>query len=373
MKILISMGLADGSLKSLIAPLAMLGNVDKILIVRDRQGPALPKVVYFTPPSWSAGRPVIKTLIKLALLMQLSLKERPSVIHGYLLVPNGILAFIAGKLTGRKIGVSLLAGPVELIMLTFLMKGGPTGRYAYNRPFPEVTGINRFLVSLLKRFHFITVTGNYTKTFLISNRIPAGKISIIPHAIDPVDCPVGTPKEYDAIFVGRLARVKHIETFIRALEIVRAGRPSVRAGIIGTGPEMEALKALSERLDLSHTIDFLGYVPEVYSWYNRARMSVIASEREGFPYSAMESLSCGCPVIASNCGDITDVLIDDFNGVIVDDYHDSAAFAGEITRLLDDPARLARMSLNAVKSMEAVNKAKVTGIWATIMERLGGS
>jgi glycosyltransferase involved in cell wall biosynthesis len=373
MRLLVSMGLADGSLKSLITPLSMLEDIDRIMIVRDKMGPPLPKVVYYTPPPWSVGRPVIKTLIKLSLLMYVSLKEKPEIIHGYLLVPNGIMAFISGKLTGKKIGVSLLAGPVELMMLTFLMEGGPIGKYAYNRPLPQISGINRVLTYLLRRFRYITVTGNYTKNFLLKNHIPAEKISIIPHAIDPVDCPVDTPKEYDAIFVGRLAQVKHIETFIRAMEMVRREKPSLRAGIIGQGPEMPRLKALAEQLGISHVIDFLGYVPDVYTWYNRARMSIIASEREGFPYSAMESLSCGCPVIASNCGDITDVLIHGFNGILVDDYHDSAAFAGAIIKLLDDPPRLAGLSRNALKSMEAVNKKQVTGIWVRIMERVQGS
>jgi glycosyltransferase involved in cell wall biosynthesis len=123
-------------------------------------------------------------------------------------------------------------------------------------------------------------------------------------------------------------------------------------------------------LDTSHLIDFLGYTPDVYFWYNRARISVVSSEREGFPYSVMESLSCGCPVIASNCGDITDILIHGVNGMIVDDYSDHPAFAGEIMKILDQPSRLLELRRNTVKSVEKVNREAVSRVWAGIMEGL---
>jgi len=370
MKILVSMGLADSSLRSLIAPIAMLDGVHGIVIVRDSPGPDIPKVTYATPPRWSVGMPVLKTFLKFLILLSLAIRTRPDVIHGYLLVPNGLMACVAGTLTRRNTGVSFLAGPIELSMVTFLLGGSRVGTCAYNRPLPKVRGINRILLFVTKRFSYITVTGRYTREFLLRNGIPGERISIIPHAIDPVNCPESTPKSYDVLFVGRLAKVKHVETLVQAIGIARGHDPPLKAAIIGKGPEEQGLKALSDELGTSALIEFLGYVPDVYYWYNRARMSIIPSEREGFPYAAIESLSCGCPVIASACGDITDVLIPGVNGVLVDDYSDSPAFAREMMRLIDSPGELQELSRNTVKSIAKVNREEVSRVWMGILEGL---
>ena len=365
MKLLVSIGLADRSLKYHIAPLTELKEVEKIIIVRDRKGPILKKVLYYTPPVWSLKSSILKTVFKLLILIYLSIRENPHYLHGYLLFPDGINVFLAGKLTNKKKGVSLIAGPVEL----FILGGSPIEKYAYTT-MPEIRGVGRILYLILKRFDIITVTGSFTKKFLLKNDIPDEKIKILPHAVSASFKPLSIPKEFDLVYVGRLAKVKHVENLVMAINIVKKNYQDVKFAIIGDGPEEESLKALSKKLNLDKNVYFLGYKSDTWNWFNRAKFSILASEREGLSHAVLESLSCGIPVIASKCGDISDIIKNNYNGIIINDYRDKNSFAQAILELLNNPLLAKKYSENARKSTKNMDEGIVSSVWVDIIDRI---
>lgn len=168
MKLLITMKLSDNSLWNFIFPIANLEDIEKIIVVRDTPGPAIDKVRYVHS---SLHISLLMVPIKLFQLIRLSLIEKPLLIHSFLLFPHGYLAFVAGKLTGRKIGVSLIAGPVE----TYILGGSPIGKYSYCHPLPRSNILSHFILFILNKFDVITVTGTYTKKFLVGKGIDEKK------------------------------------------------------------------------------------------------------------------------------------------------------------------------------------------------------
>lgn len=368
MKLLITMGLSDRLLEHYIHTITLLEKVSKIIIVRDKKGPKLDKVIYYTPPEWSLKFPILKTIWKFFILIFLSMKEKPIFINSYLLNPHGLVAFIAGKLTNTKIGVTLNAGPVDF----YTLERSPIGKYAYSKPLPKISGIGRILVAILKKFDIITVTGSFTKKILIEKGIRKNKIFIMPrvapNAFDGRFRPIKNfPREYDVVYVGRLAPVKHVETLIKAISIIRKFNPNIKAAIVGDGPEKNNLEKLSKKLKLDENIIFTGYQAEIWNWHIKGKFSILTSEREGFPYSVVESLCCGVPVIASNCGDICDVIKGGYNGVIIEDYQDYKSFAEAITNLLQNPQIMTTYSVNALKTAEKMNVENATHVWKEII------
>jgi glycosyltransferase involved in cell wall biosynthesis len=228
--------------------------------------------------------------------------------------------------------------------------------------------MNRIILFLLKRFDVITVTGSYTRNYLISKGIDEGKIWILPHVVDEHFQPLSTiKKEYDLIFIGRLVRVKHVETIVRAVSVVKGSVPSIKLAIVGDGEERAGLEELTRSLGLTGNIEFAGYQANTWEWYNRGKISLLTSEREGFPYTVIESLKCGVPVIVSNCGDVTDVVKDSFNGRIIPDYRDYHAYAEAIIELLNNPDLLESYSKNCLKSFEDEVSNPVENQWDQIL------
>ncbi len=363
MKLLLTMKLSDRSMKNHIYPITKLDGVDKIIVVRDRPGEDISKVEYLTPSHYGISSPVLMVFFKLFFLFRSSLNERPALVHSYLLAPHGYLAFFIGKLTGRKVGVSLIAGPVE----TYIFGGSPIGKYAYCNSLPKSNIIHRLNMVILKRCDVITVTGTFTENYLINQGINREKIWILPHVVDERFRPMDIKRDYDLIFVGRLVRVKHIETMIRAISIVKETLPLIKMVIVGEGEERKNLEELTRSLGLVEQIDFVGYQENIWEWYNRCKISLLASEREGFPYTVIESLRCGIPVIVSNCGDVNDIVKDSFNGRIVPDYRDYHAYAEVIIELLNNPVLLDTYSKNSVKSFDNNAPVSVESIWDQIL------
>lgn len=363
MNLLITMKLSDRSVWNHIYPVTNLNKIRKITLVRDTSGVPIPKVTYITPFHDRVTELHLMTLVKGLQIMWYSLIEKPLLIHSYLLYPHGFLAFIAGKLTGRKVGVSLIAGPVE----TYLFGASPIEKYSYCHPLPPPDTTSRLILSILKRFDVITVTGTYTRNFLVSRGIDEHKIVIVPHVVDERFRPSDSKKDYDVLFVGRLEPVKHVETLIKAISVVKKSLPSIKVAIVGDGEERGNLEELTRSLDLTGQIIFMGYVTNTWEWYNRSKISVLTSEREGFPYTVVESLACNVPTIVSDCGDVCDIVRDSFNGKIVPEYNDYNAYADGIIDLLTHPDLLKKYSENCSLSSRDVSFTSVEAIWEEII------
>jgi glycosyltransferase involved in cell wall biosynthesis len=268
------------------------------------------------------------------------------------------MAFIVGKLTGRKVGTSLIAGPVELYV-----SSSPVGTYSYCNPLPPLTLRAKIFKWILNESDLITVTGNYTKDFLTSVGINDKLMVTMPHAIDRRFKLKDANKEYDLIFVGRLVKVKHIDVLLKAINIVKKLKPDIKVVIVGDGPCKSKLEKLSNDFNLINNVHFAGYQQNVWEWYSKAKISILTSEREGFPYSVVESLKCGVPVIASDCGDVQDLIINGYNGMIVKRYDDYQAFADKIIEILQDNAKLESYSSNSLESVSNITMENLASIW----------
>ena len=116
--------------------------------------------------------------------------------------------------------------------------------------------------------------------------------------------------------VSRLSKEKKIENLIKIFPELN-GNPILK--IVGDGPEREKLKILSERLNVKHRVKFLGqYNPNLIKNIMREFDYFInTSDFEGFPNSAVEALSSGIPIIASQSfGGINDIIQNKKFGII---------------------------------------------------------
>lgn len=359
MKLLVTGKLADRNFLHHIYPITLVDDVDEIMVVRDTAGSAANKIKYYCPPKWSLKILPLAFVFKFIIMMYLSITKKPSIVHGYLLFPHASMAFIVGKLTGRKVGASLLAGPVELYA-----GGSPIGDYSYCNPLPELNLRAKLFKWMLNNSNLITVTGSYTKDFLISIGINEQRIFTLPHAIDERFELQDLNKEYDVIFVGRLAKVKHVDIVLKAIKKVAKDYPHIKVAIVGDGECKYSLEKLSNDLDISNNIYFAGYQANVWEWYNKAKISILTSEREGFPYSVIESLKCGVPVITSDCGDVQDLIKNGYNGLIVKKYDDYQAFADGILQMLGNEQKLKKHPSDCLESVKDISEENLSSIWA---------
>jgi glycosyltransferase involved in cell wall biosynthesis len=122
-------------------------------------------------------------------------------------------------------------------------------------------------------------------------------------------------------FLGQDRGLKGHEDFIAALKLVRDARPDVRGVIIG-GPWGDA-SWYEERLRYLGTKTCNGYLAftgprrDIPAIYPDLDLSVMASHTENIPFSAIESLLSGVPVVATNVGGVSDLIQENKTGWLV--------------------------------------------------------
>ncbi|MBI4437487.1 glycosyltransferase family 4 protein [Candidatus Uhrbacteria bacterium] len=116
-------------------------------------------------------------------------------------------------------------------------------------------------------------------------------------------------------FVGRLAPPKNPSLLIHAVRnLPESLRNRVRITIIGDGPQMPALQNLIKReqwLPPMNQINLPGALPReevLRRLRDDADLFVLTSHWEGFPYSIIEAMACGVPVIASDVGGVREAV-----------------------------------------------------------------
>jgi glycosyltransferase involved in cell wall biosynthesis len=77
---------------------------------------------------------------------------------------------------------------------------------------------------------------------------------------------------------------------------------------------------------------------------------VVTSLSEGMPMSILESLACGCPMIATNVGGIGEI-IDGSNGILYDRSIGASGLRKLVLGLIEDPARRQAMALAGTKTI----------------------
>lgn len=156
-----------------------------------------------------------------------------------------------------------------------------------------------------------------------------------------------TTEDY-ILYFGRLSPEKGVKTLIEAAKLC-----GCHLVILGTGPQEEELKALAK--DCAN-IEFKGFQTgaALTNYVKNSRCVVLPSEwYENGPYSAMEAMALGKPLIVSNLGGLPELVEDGANGYI---YNGTTKALSEcIVRLqqLSDEAygEMSRCALQKAKNM----------------------
>lgn len=243
--------IGDNIIKHSISPLVHVEAVSEVMLVTKNQGPPIEKVRYYSPPKLLRKSATLSVIYEFVTLIFLAIIKKPKVIVGYLLFPHGLMAYIAAKISRKPVAISLIAGPVELYGI-----GSPLD---YD-PNEELKLYGKVMLKVLKSSNAIIVKGSFTESFLLRHGVDADKIFPI------INCPnknnfypISDQKEFDIIFVGRLAPVKNVETVLLAIAELKKIKPNIKACIVGDGPCRRQLEDMTRKLGIEGNVHFAKY------------------------------------------------------------------------------------------------------------------
>ncbi|GAC1341590.1 MAG: glycosyltransferase family 4 protein [Candidatus Dormibacteria bacterium] len=175
------------------------------------------------------------------------------------------------------------------------------------------------------------------------------RIGVVPIAVDGS---VFTPLPELARVRGRIfavassdAPLKGVLPLLRALATLRGTRPADLV-ILGEARPGGAVAEAVRSLGLTGAVRFVRGIDdgEVARCYAEAEVAVVPSLYEGFSIPALQALACGVPLVATTAGALPEVTGTDGDTVLLVPPGDSAALAGALGRILDDPGLRRRLS-----------------------------
>lgn len=151
--------------------------------------------------------------------------------------------------------------------------------------------------------------------------------------------------------VTRLYRSKGIEYLIRALAFLTDLPWECR--IVGDGPDRARLESLAKHHKLADRISFTGTLPreQVFDVLAYSRMMVLPSLYEGFPYSLLEAMALGVPIITTRVLGLPEIIPEGKNGLLVN-RRDARGLAEAIRILLTDDNRAISMGMEGRRLVE---------------------
>ena len=143
--------------------------------------------------------------------------------------------------------------------------------------------------------------------------------------------------------VGRLVELKGQRHLIHVLGDPGMGVPaSTMLHVFGDGPLRGEYETLAARLDVAARVRFHGNVMDRGAVYATFDILVVCSQTEGLSLAIMEAMAYGMPVIATDVGGNSQLVLDGVTGLLVP-YADAAALARAIRQLVGNPALASAM------------------------------
>ena len=271
----------------------------------------------------------------------LAVTTRTDAIFAGRALPEGLVALIVGRLTGR---------PVLI--------------YAHGE---ELTGWGRgrkfqAMCFTMQRADWILSNSDNTRDTLVNLLgVDSDRIALTYPTVDeerfhpaPVDEELRRSVNVSGdkkliLSVGRLMRRKGFDNVIRSLPILQEQGLIIEYALIGIGDEKTYLQELAEELNVAEHVHFLGHVSyeDLPRWYHACDLFVmpnrdIEGDSEGFGLVFLEAAASGKPAIAGKAGGTGSAVIDGKTGLLVDGEN-VAEIATVMGRLLDDPEESSRL------------------------------
>lgn len=271
------------------------------------------------------------------------IREKPAVIH--------INTSLDAKAFWRDF-IYLLVAKLLRTKVLYQVHGGAlkifTGKHVFFKAFLKAVFRLPDAVVLLSSYEMNNYRAftNFKHLVMIPNAIDLSGFSESPQHKNNLS-------NFTLVYVGRLAENKGIFDTIEAINIlVKDGKAAnFQFLIAGSGPAEQVICKKIEENDLTHIVKIVGPIfgkQKNEFWQNADLFVFPTYHNEGLPYSVLESMASGTPLITTRVGGNIDVIKEGIEGLFVEP-HDPHGIAEAVSGLLGNAELLATMSTECVK------------------------
>ena len=174
------------------------------------------------------------------------------------------------------------------------------------------------------------------------------------------------------VYMGRVAPEKNIEFLLQAFAGVARTVPNVYLLILGGGQKEheEKLRPIPGELGIEDRVRFMGMIPydQLPSYLAMCDAFVTASVTEVHPYSVIEAMATGLPIMGIDSPGVGDSVEEGVSGLL--STEDIASFTAKLTYLCLNKSLQKKMGAAALKASEEFSIERTTKIMLGHYNRL---
>lgn len=254
------------------------------------------------------------------------------------------------------------------VLAAFCFTRGKAYMIVHDCPFVPKSRKEQFLLVLLGYFTKTTMAVSKAsgRILIDSFHFPKNKVKVLYHGVDTdkfrpspelrndLRRPFGiSSQDHVVISTAMLWPGKKVDRLLNAFISLAEHRPDIHLLIAGKGNEYDVLLNIKEssREDIKKRIYLLGYREDIPDLLKLSDIYVLPSDSEGLGLACLEAMSCGLISIATVCGGTEEIIINGYNGFLVE-KSDNGVLNGLTKALNLSTAEWKEMSENAKKSVE---------------------
>lgn len=151
-----------------------------------------------------------------------------------------------------------------------------------------------------------------------------------------------TYENFDLVFLGRLVYEKNPLRLVEIAKLLKKYKEDFSFAIVGDGIYRNEVEQKIKEYGLEKNITCFGFIPNPFKILMSSKIMLMTSIMEGTPMCALESISCGVPVISTKTDGMNELIKNHLNGYL---YNENEEAVRVILNLLNNDA-----SLNELKS-----------------------
>jgi len=148
-------------------------------------------------------------------------------------------------------------------------------------------------------------------------------------------------------WVGSFIPRKRPFLLLRAFSKLIEDFPAASLVVAGDGPLRKEVEMFAEET-MPGKVTFLGFINNVELTLSQSQVFVLTSNNEGLSYVNLEAMSVGLPVITTDCGAVTEAVVDNETGLVVP-VDDEAALVHAMKKLAGDIMLRKSMGISGYK------------------------